>query len=323
MFKEQKTNTVVLGLFVILGILLVTPIAKAALDIKEIYISVHQDLLAGIPDSDPWEFDLGVYLEDPDTLHHIDVTPPVGGTPFTIYEDDGVWKHYDPTEYPTLPALQADYPPGNYTFDFRDSMNTLLRSVTLDNSGISEDGSPVNLTYPSEDGQKDISIYPTFTWTVDPGAGDALDMWLDYDDEAIYENGPVPMGTTSWQPGPLNPELNYWLYVSVYEIKDWAGGPGWPTMIVDGDEFEYVLLMEYCNEISFTTVALSTLSGWVWMESGTDLGYSLNEGDLVYFVSSDTVWNLNLATGQWVPDKPAGWIYINWPFYYKLDTGDL
>ncbi|MHC4536272.1 MAG: hypothetical protein ACYS6K_20165, partial [Planctomycetota bacterium] len=35
------------------------------------------------------------------------------------------------------------------------------------------------------------------------------------------------------------------------------------------------------------------------------------------------VWNLNLATGQWVPDKPAGWIYINWPFYYKLDTGDL
>ncbi|MHC4535094.1 MAG: PKD domain-containing protein [Planctomycetota bacterium] len=66
------------------------------------------------------------------------------------------------------------------------------------------------------------------------------------------------------------------------------------------------------------TILNANLSGWVWIEESSDFGYSLDEKNLVYFVSSDTVWNLNLATGQWVPDKPAGWIYINWPFYYSL-----
>ena len=35
--------------------------------------------------------------------------------------------------------------------------------------------------------------------------------------------------------------------------------------------------------------------GWVWMESGGDFGYSLEEDDLLYFVSFWPVWYYNDA----------------------------
>ena len=61
-------------------------------------------------------------------------------------------------------------------------------------------------------------------------------------------------------------------------------------------------------------------SGWVFMPpDAPDFGYSLNEGDLLYFYSSDIVLSFNLATGGWIPDKPVAWIYVDWPFYYVLD----
>ena len=68
------------------------------------------------------------------------------------------------------------------------------------------------------------------------------------------------------------------------------------------------------------------LYGWVWMSGGSSIGYSLDEDDFVYFYSPEpewVVWNYNFTTGQWVPGEPMGWIYVDWPFYYELDTSTL
>ena len=235
----------------ILGISLVTPVAKG-LDIERISMCSQKDHLDGTAVIIPWRFEVDIHLGDPGTLHYIDVIPPTGGTPFTIYEDSGDWEyHSSPTLYPTLTALQAVYPTGQYTFDFRDSSNVQLNYVELNYSDIDNPGSPVDFTYPSDNGQTGISTNPTLTWTIDSGAGDVLGMAL-YDDYGeIYRNIPAPMETLSWQPGPLDLVQNYWLYVTVAMVKDWAGAI--PTMTVDGDEFEYLLHIGYMNKIGFTT----------------------------------------------------------------------
>jgi hypothetical protein len=259
MLKEQRNQVFVFGIVAILGISLATPVAKAALDIERISMCSQKDHLDGTAVSVPWRFEVDIHLGDPGALHYITVTPPTGGmTSFTIYEDSGDWEyHPSPTLYPTLTALQAVYPTGLYTFDFRDNSNVQLNYVELNYSDIDNPGSPVDFTYPSDDGQTGISTNPIFTWTVNSGAGDGLGMSLQDDYEEIYgwytSHSLFTMETLSWQPGPLDPEQNYWLYVTVVRIKDWAGGPGLPTMTVGGDEFEYILHIGYMNKIEFTT----------------------------------------------------------------------
>jgi hypothetical protein len=78
-------------------------------------------------------------------------------------------------------------------------------------------------------------------------------------------------------------------------------------------------------EVTFTA-ALSpvTLSGLVYMlQDSPDLGYSLEEDDLVYFYSFNFVQSLNTATVEWSTHMPTDWIYVDWPFYYELDLGTL
>jgi len=261
MFKEQKKQVFIFGIVAILGISLATPVAKAALNIEGISMCSQKDHLDGTAPSNPWRFEVNIYLGDPGTLDHIDVTLPTGGmTPFTIYEDSGDWEyHSSPTLYPTLTALQDVYPTGTYTFDFRDISDEQLNYVELNYSDIGNPGSPVDFTYPSYNGQTGISTNPTLTWTIDSGAGDVLGMAFKADDDYIYNNVLGAMETLSWQPGPLDPVQNYWLYVTVVRIKDWAGGPGLPTMTVGGDEFEYVLHIGYMNKIGFTTADVGAI----------------------------------------------------------------
>jgi len=67
-----------------------------------------------------------------------------------------------------------------------------------------------------------------------------------------------------------------------------------------------------------------SLSGWVFMPQDVpDIGYSLDEGDLLYFYSSVPVLNYNFTTGQWDTVGPKGLVYANWPFIYELDPGHL
>ncbi len=269
------------------------PTVVAGLDIERIFMKSCKHYVDGTAYSNPWEFKVKVYLVDPGTLHHIDVTPPAGGTPFTIYEDYDYWKYEPPSWYSTLTALQADYPPGNYKFEFCDSSNTVLRTVNLDNSGIGEPGSPVDFTYPSYNGQTGISTNPIFTWTIDSGAGHALGLFLEDDDDEIYKNVPVPMDTLSLQPGPLEPQRNYWLRVSVFMVKDPQSGPDEPTMTVDGDMFKYGLVMEYFNQIEFTTNS----GDFCGAGSVEPDGY-VDYWDLLYFAQR---WHTDLSDTNWDP----------------------
>ncbi|MHC4633081.1 MAG: hypothetical protein ACYS9C_17695, partial [Planctomycetota bacterium] len=82
-------------------------------------------------------------------------------------------------------------------------------------------------------------------------------MWV-YDsqgvsDVLVYDDVPVSMATNSWTPGLLQTGTEYTLAVSVFEAKDPQAGPSLPTKTVWGDTFEYGLLIEYSNDIGFTT----------------------------------------------------------------------
>jgi len=248
-----------IGICAVVGLIMaVTGTAQAALDINGIYMTSCKDHLDGTPITVPWVFEVWVELDDPDNdLHHIDVSP-AGGAPFTIYEDFGDWEHESPTDYLTLTALRDDYPTGDYMFKFFDSGDLLLDSVTLNYPDLDEPDNPVNFIYPENDGETGIPLNPTFTWTVSHADGNALGMWL-WDPIAnkdIDWDVPVSMGTTSWGPlGPLDPNHAYDLEVSVFAVDDPQPGPGLPIRWTDnGDDFTCGLLIEYINEIEFTTV---------------------------------------------------------------------
>jgi len=75
------------------------------------------------------------------------------------------------------------------------------------------------------------------------------------------------------------------------------------------------------DNFSVITAPVS-LSGWVLMPpDAPDLGYSLDEGDLVYFYSFDFVQSFNLTTGGWSIHMPTDWVYFDWPFYFELVPG--
>jgi hypothetical protein len=228
---------------VVTMMMMIVGTAQADFDIHGIYINSCKNHWNGIPETtNPWIFETGISWAS-DSLDHIDVTKPSDSTPFTtIYEVDGGWGYESPSCYLDLAALQGEYPTGNYTFDFRNNINELLSSVTMDYSGISEPTEAVNFTYPSMNGQT-VSINPTFTWTVSPTAGDVLAMsvWDVLTDETVYDNWMVPMTTTSWTPGPLLPNHEYGLEVNVLGIKN-------------GVPYDSLLSIQYCNFIEFTTV---------------------------------------------------------------------
>ncbi|MFA5291586.1 MAG: hypothetical protein WC496_00975 [Phycisphaerae bacterium] len=244
--KKLMTVCAVVGL-----IMATAGTAQAALDVDTIVMTSYKSHTDGTPDFYPWRFEVWVELDDSGSLDHIEVTKPGDLTPFTtIYEVDGNWE-FESSGYLTIAALQGDYPTGEYTFDFYSDSSSLL-TFNLDNSGLTEPTNPVNFTYPAY-GATDVSLNPTFTWTIDSGAGDALGLWLDSDND-WYENIPVSMDTTSWEPlGPLNPNCTYDLEVSVINAKD-LNGLAFPTMTVGSDEFKYGLWIEYLNGIEFTTI---------------------------------------------------------------------
>lgn len=257
MLKNQSSEVFVFGIIAILGFSLATPAAKAALDIERIYMSYSKDYLDGTAIIDPWFFMAMIDFADTGTLASIEMTLPDGVTTYSLDNESGIWEYRSwPDVYPTLSDVQTDYPEGIYTFYFRDGSGLLIKSVQMDFSGLVEAGSPVDFTYPSYNNQTGISTLPTFTWTVDSGAGDAMVVSLD-----DYSETPipifVPMDTLSWKPGPLNPEHDYRLYVDTLRIKDWKGGRGFPTVTVDGDKFEYVLDIGNHNDIAFRTGPLT------------------------------------------------------------------
>ncbi|MHC4535097.1 MAG: hypothetical protein ACYS6K_14205, partial [Planctomycetota bacterium] len=209
-------------------------------------------------------------------------------------------------------ALDALFGVGTYTF------TVYYQGGSFDSTSINYElpgGDPIpwvtqepQFTYPQHNAVG-VPLYCTVEFDPSTNPDHTIDIWVEPDNGSepfSYEEEGLAYDTSSYGPVTLSPATLYKAGYTINHVVTTVNADGIPTVMDTDAE----------TQIHFTTAALSTLSGWVWMESGTDFGYSLNEGDLVYFVSSDTVWNLNLATGQWVPDKPAGWIYINWPFYY-------
>ena len=95
----------------------------------------------------------------------------------------------------------------------------------------------------------------------------------------------------------------------------------WKAEIWMADELDDNLLV---GEITISTTVPVTLSGWVYMpQDAPDFGYSLDEGDLLFFYSFDFVQSFNLTTGGWSMHMPTDWVYFYWPFYYELLPGTL
>jgi len=234
-------------------------------DIDMVMIMTEQEYVDGaVVSPNPWDFSLDVRMVESGPLDRIDVIKPGGTSPgITLLEEEpNVWT-YEADAYPSLEALRAVYPEGVYTLEFQDSAGTLLKTVSIDYSGLSSPGSVPAFTYPSEQGQADVSTHPTFSWTIDPGAASFLALGVD--DEAtgdqVYGALPVPTTITSWSPGSLLPNHAYHLDVTVSRVKDWVG-PALPTMAMEGDEFTYYLTFDYINTISFTTGASTLLHDW-------------------------------------------------------------
>lgn len=237
--------------------------AVDTIDIDLLGISATKQFRDGVPQGDlPWSLDITVRMADSDNLHHIDVTKPEASEPFvTLYEEAGspsMWGCSLDDDYATLTDLRDVYKDGPYKFEFYTIDNTVIRSLDIDYTNLpGEPDEPVEFTYPTTNGQTGISINPTFTWSVSPDAGDALMTVID-NDEIFYFDAPVPTSSTSWAPGDLVADHQYELDVFVINIKDWAGGPGFPTMTDStGDTFSYAHTIEYLNEIEFTTQLLN------------------------------------------------------------------
>ena len=259
MFKKQKSSILVLCIVTLLVISLAISVAEIELDINWIGITSYKEFRDVIPkDPEPGEFNNWAHVVDPGTLHYIDITKPGASSPFvTMYEatNTGWWDEWDPSfdiEYPSLSALRAVYPEGFYTLDFLGSGGGLFESLSFDyNSLPSESTGPVDFIYPSTNDQSGIGINPTFTWSVSPGAGDALMMVLE---DLVYWDVPFSISSISWTPGSLLAGREYELDISVLKVQDWVG-PDWPTMMTTGgDSFDYSLMNEYLNEISFNTI---------------------------------------------------------------------
>jgi hypothetical protein len=257
MIRGKKIERILIAIVAVSSVLVDVPVVGGTLDIDMIMIMTECEYVDGLPDGGyPWDFEISVLVSDPGTLHHIDVTKPdASSVTVTIYETEpGLWE-FDPDKYASLEALRLDYAEGTYTLEFCDSDSALLKTVYLDYSNLSVPASPVDFTYPSSNGQTGVSTNPTFMWTIAADAADFLALGIDDEDtgEQVYGAYPVSMTTLSWSPGPLPPNHEYHLDVTVSEVKNWVG-PDLPTMTVGDDEFTYYLTFDYINTISFTTI---------------------------------------------------------------------
>jgi len=140
-----------------------------------------------------------------------------------------------------------------------------------------------------------------------------IDLWIEpVSGPGLSYDKMLPGGESSYS-DTLSPET---LYEAGYSINHYVN-------IFNADGIEAEMDTDSETQIHFTT-ATYPLSGLIYMVGGhSGLGYSLDEGDFLYFHSFEPVLEYNITTGQWVDDDPVGWIYMDWPFYYVLDPGYL
>ena len=264
MFKKQKTNILVLCTVAFLVISLVASVAEMELDIDWIGITSDKECQDGIPKNpEPCELDTWAHVVYPGTLHRIDITKPGASSPFMMmYEatNPGWWDEWDPLldiEYPSLSALRAVYTEKFYTLDFRDIGRGLIKSLSFDYGSLgSGHTGEVDFIYPSTNDQSGIGINPTSTWSVSPGAGDALMMVLE---DPAYWDVPLSISSISWTPGSLLAGREYELDISVINIRGLGTGPPFTTMTdYTGETSSYSLITEHLKVINLITTPASS-----------------------------------------------------------------
>ncbi len=304
------------------------------LDIERIGIMTECEYVDGIPNGPyPWDFEIEVLVSDPGELHHINVTNPPGALieSETIFETEPNLWAFDPDKDASLSDLRQKYPEGIYILEFCDSDNSVLRIVFIDYSGLLPPASPVDFIYPPSDGQTGVSTNPTFTWNIDPEAGDILARGIDDEvtGELVY-GGLVPMTTLSWSPGSLLPNHDYHLDVTVSNIKDWAGPDDLPTTVVDDDEFTYYLTFDNINTISFTTVDIPPEDAvdidLIWFKTennyaaGTPESEPYDIGALVFGSNLNSVKVTSPAdVTEYLEEGPGYWYWDREEKYASLD----
>jgi len=157
--------------------------------------------------------------------------------------------------------------------------------------------------------------------SIGKGAGD-FPCFTGCEEIELRGNFPAILGTELARIGPiLDHTCVYW-----DDDDNQIDGTGdWEKLTVCMDAWKGAVpdVQMLVGEITISTTIPVTLSGWVWLPDAPNIGYSLNEGDWVYFYSSEPAMFYNINIGQWVePDFP-GWIYFNWPFFYVLDIDTL
>ena len=312
MNKENTGISKAYCLLIMMSAVLILPVDAVALDIHEITIGESEYRLDGVPGATPYEFSCGVKGDD---ITAVKMTTPAGNVYDLIPWPTPQYDWGFDVEDLTLAELLAMFPFGQYTFEFNGGAD----STTLNHSGIWPGGF-ANITNPVH-GSYDVPLNLTCEWDTCAGLGDALSMALCEvpSDTVVDAQWFVPIGTTTWTVGPLTSGLLHSLDVMVF-----TGSTPSDQETINADAFKYYNLFENCNEILFTTVpAIGDLSGLVWLPDAPNIGYSLDEGDWLYFFSFMPTMFYNINIGQWVePDFP-GFIYFDWPFFYVLDIDTL
>jgi hypothetical protein len=157
-------------------------------------------------------------------------------------------------------------------------------------------------------------------------------LWADSPDEIFDDNSSTTATYSDVQGGwagvgnfdicPLFTDADRRLspYSPCIDAGNDAAVPGGVTTDLDGNpRIQGVCVDMGAFESEFIVI---DFSGWVWMESGGDFGYSQDEDDLLYFLSFGPVRYYNTATSLWSEEGPAGWTYVNWPFLYESATNN-
>ena len=282
--------------------------AFGTLDIQQVSLFTVKNWQGGVLETNPYEF---WCMVQGDGITSVTLETPLGTT-IDLVESMGFWVSDEDVRYADLADLRDDFPiGGDYIFSFNGGVD----SVTVSTNPVEPTGF-ANVTYPN-DGATNVPLNPTFTWETCAGFGNNLYMDVGDEEGTLFIQAPtIDITQTSWTPGTLVPG-----HLHSFEIAVQSMLPV-PSTSLHGDSLIYCDYFDYTNEILFTTVSGHDLSGWVFMiPDAPDFGYSLDEGDLLYFYSFDFVQSFNITAGGWSIHMPTGLVYFDWPFYFEYVPG--